>query len=119
MFDSAILKLFALHFFSVVVCFVFVVFVCFVFWGVVVLLLLLFLLLLFFSFFFSITSKDSFRNTTRVSNSLDPGQARRFVGLDLGPNCLQRLSVDGTSRLRANEKVQRLPFSVATLSKFT
>ena len=30
-------------------------------------------------------SKNSFRNTTRVSNSLDPDQARR-------PNCLQRTS---------------------------
>ena len=26
----------------------------------------------------------------RVSNSLDPDQARHFVGPDLGPNCLQR-----------------------------
>ena len=25
-----------------------------------------------------------------VSNSLDPDQARRFVGSDLGPNCLQK-----------------------------
>ena len=25
-------------------------------------------------------------------NSLDPNQAQRFVGPDLGPNCLQRLS---------------------------
>ena len=29
-------------------------------------------------------------NTIRVSNSLDPDQARHFVGPDLGPNCLQR-----------------------------
>ena len=29
-------------------------------------------------------------NTIRVSDSLDPDQARRFVGPDLGPNCLQR-----------------------------
>ena len=34
-----------------------------------------------------------FFNTIRVSNSLDPDQARHFVGPDLGPNCLQRLSV--------------------------
>ena len=27
-----------------------------------------------------------------VSNSLDPDQAQRFVGPDLGSNCLQRLS---------------------------
>ena len=39
-------------------------------------------------------SKVSFRNTIRVSNSLDPDQARHTVGPDLDPNCLQRLSVD-------------------------
>ena len=33
-------------------------------------------------------------NTIRVSNSLDPDQARNFVGPDLGPYCLQRLSAD-------------------------
>ena len=41
--------------------------------------------------------KNSFRNTIRVSNSLDPDQARHFVGPDLVSNCLQRLSADGTS----------------------
>ena len=41
-------------------------------------------------------------NTIRVSNSLDPDQARRSVGPDLGTNCLQRLSADDTSRQRAN-----------------
>ena len=30
--------------------------------------------------------------TLIVSNSLDPDQDRHFVGPDLGPNCLQRLS---------------------------
>ena len=54
---------------------------------------------LFLNFFFQknlsgIFSKKSFRNTIRVSNSLDPDQARHFVGPDLGPNCLQRLSAD-------------------------
>ena len=33
-----------------------------------------------------------------MSNSLDPDQARHFVGPDLGPNCLQRLSADDTCR---------------------
>ena len=33
-----------------------------------------------------------FDNTIRVSNSLDPDQARHNVRSDLGPNCLQRLS---------------------------
>ena len=44
------------------------------------------------NFFF----KNSFENTVRESNSLDPYQARHFVGPDLGPKCLQKLSVDGT-----------------------
>ena len=29
-----------------------------------------------------------------MSNSLDPDQTGHFVGPDLGPNCLQRLSAD-------------------------
>ena len=33
-----------------------------------------------------------------MSNSLDPDQARHFVGPDLDPNCLQRLSADNKSR---------------------
>ena len=37
-------------------------------------------------------SKISFRNTIRVSNSLDTDQDRHSVGPDLDPNCLQRLS---------------------------
>ena len=41
--------------------------------------------------------KNSFRNTIRVSNSLNPDQDRHFVGPDLGPNCLQRLSADDKS----------------------
>ena len=55
--------------------------------------------MLFFKIIFS--KKKCIRNTIRVSNSLDPGQARRFVGPDLGPNCLQRLSADDSSRQRA------------------
>ena len=42
-----------------------------------------------------------------MSNSLDPDQARRFVdqarrfvGPDLGPNCLPRLTADVTGRQR-------------------
>ena len=35
-----------------------------------------------------------FFNTIWVSNSLDPDQVRHFVGPDLDPNCLQRLSAD-------------------------
>ena len=47
-------------------------------------------------------SKNSFRNTIRLSNSLDPDQAQQNGGPDLGPNCLQMLSVDDTSRKRVN-----------------
>ena len=39
-------------------------------------------------------SKNSFRNTIRLSNSLDPDQAPHFVGPDLDVNWLQRLSAD-------------------------
>ena len=35
-----------------------------------------------------------------MSNSLDPDQAHRLVGPDLGPNCLPRLSADDTGRQR-------------------
>ena len=44
--------------------------------------------------------KKSFMIPIRVSKSLDPGQAHHFVGPDLGPNCLQRLSADNTCRQR-------------------
>ena len=37
-----------------------------------------------------------------MSNSLDPDKARRFVGPDLDPNCLQSLSADDTGRQRVN-----------------
>ena len=49
----------------------------------------------FFSFFkINFYFQNSFGNTIRVSNSLDPDQDRHCVGPDLGPNCLQRLSAD-------------------------
>ena len=35
-----------------------------------------------------------------VSNNLDPYQAQHFIGPDLGPNFLQRLSADATSKHR-------------------
>ena len=38
--------------------------------------------------------KNYFRNTIKMSGSLDPDQARHYVGPDLGPNCFQRLSAD-------------------------
>ena len=46
--------------------------------------------------------KRIFRKTFRVSNSLDPDQAQRFIGPDLSPNCLQSLLADSTSRQRVN-----------------
>ena len=46
--------------------------------------------------YFTLWMLDFF-NTIRVSNSLAPDQARHFVGPDLGPNCLQRLSADDKS----------------------
>ena len=50
--------------------------------------------------------KNSLSNTIRVSNSLDPDKARLFWGAcDLGPNCLQTLSADDTSR----QRVKRTP----------
>ena len=61
--------------------------------------------------------KNSFKNTIRVSNSLDLDQARHFVGPDLGPNCLQRLSADDTSRQRVkllNAEVLCCNFSTLT-----
>ena len=56
--------------------------------------------------FFSTFSKKCFRNTSRVSNNLDPDQIRRNVGPGLCSNCLQRLSVDDTSRKELNVHVQ-------------
>ena len=44
------------------------------------------------SFFF-----NYFRNTIRVPNGLDPDQELHFVGPDLSPNCLQRLSAEDES----------------------
>ena len=35
-----------------------------------------------------------FRKILSVSNTLDPDQARHFVGPNVGPNCLQGLSAD-------------------------
>ena len=52
-------------------------------------------------FFSKLTfSKNSFRNTIRVANALDPDQDRQ-TGPDLGPNRLQRLSAYDTGRQRA------------------
>ena len=49
-----------------------------------------------------LSRKKYFRNTIRVSNSLDPDQARPYVGPDQGPKCFQRLSAEDISRQRVN-----------------
>ena len=53
---------------------------------------MLFCCLLIFFFKIKLFLKNSFRNTIRVSNSLDPDQARLLVRPDLDPNSLQRLT---------------------------
>ena len=55
-------------------------------------------------------SADIFSETIRVSNSLDPDQARHFVGPELGPNCLQRISSDDTSLQRVKIEAFIKPF---------
>ena len=54
-------------------------------------------------FFFSKLTflKNSFMICIRVANRLDADQARHFVGPDLAPDCLQRLSVD--NKVTANK----------------
>ena len=62
----------------------------------------------------STISKNSFRNIIiRVANSLAPDQARRFVGPDLGPGCLQKLSADFTlmsEQRQAHKGLPGMPF---------
>ena len=53
-----------------------------------------------FADFFNSLLKNYVKNTTRMSNSLDPDQVQLFIGPDLGPNCLQRLLADDTSTQR-------------------
>ena len=46
-----------------------------------------------------LSSVDFFSKSTFFKvRSFDPDQAQHFVGPDLGPNCLQMLSADDTSR---------------------
>ena len=44
-----------------------------------------------------------------VSNSLDIDQTRHFLGPDLGPNCLQKVSADNTSGQELKEPQQYGP----------
>ena len=52
-----------------------------------------------------------------MSNRSDPDQALRFVGPDLGLNCLQRLSTDDARRQRVNKfnKLVRVYFILGCL----
>ena len=60
----------------------------------------------------------NFFNTIRVSNSLDPDQARHFVGPDLGPNCLQWLSAPLVGKeLNTKQPVELYYFLAITLAK--
>ena len=56
-------------------------------------------------------SNNSFRNTIRMSNLLDPDQARHYVRPDLDPKCLQRLSADDTRRQKVKVNQFYLPKS--------
>ena len=48
---------------------------------------------------FVIFFKKIFSGIPSESNSLDPDQARHFVGPDPGSNCLQRLPAEDKSRV--------------------
>ena len=65
-------------------------------------------------------SKNTLRNNIRVSSSLDPGQARHFVGLDLCPNCLQGFIIsDDTCRQRAKYTIFEdvMHFNICLITK--
>ena len=63
-------------------------------------------------------SRNSFRNTIRVANSLDQDQVPHSIGPDLGLNCLQRVSADGKSPLAKKElKIGMYHHSIRPLIK--
>ena len=49
------------------------------------------------------STTEPFGNSIRVSNGLDADQDQRYVGPDLGPNCLKRLSANDKSPLARKE----------------
>ena len=53
-----------------------------------------------------------------MSNCLDPDQDRRSVNPDLGPNCLQNLSADDTSRQRVGQLLILQKFNIFNLRAF-
>ena len=50
---------------------------------------------------------NSFKNNKRMSNSVDPAQARQNVGPELGPNCLQRFSADSAGRQQVGDQLHK------------
>ena len=60
--------------------------------------------------------EKSFRNIIRVSNRLDPDQARHYFGPDLDPNCTQRLSVGLAPVYNVNFVVVKLIISLINYS---
>ena len=59
---------------------------------------MLFCHLLLFCFFQNQIFQKNLSGMPSVSKSLDPDHAQPFVSPNLGPNCLQRLSAEDTSR---------------------
>ena len=65
----------------------------------------------------------NFRNTVRMSNSLDPDQARHFVGPDLDYTVSvckghQQMTHVGTSRQRVNESFSCKFMIICNLEQF-
>ena len=48
--------------------------------------------------------KENFSNAFGVSTGLDPDQDRHFVGPDLDPNCVQRLSYQQMTKVATSKK---------------
>ena len=52
-------------------------------------------------------SKIPFRNIIRVPNSFDPDQAKRLIGPDVGPHCLQSYQATTKMPLAGKELIYR------------
>ena len=68
------------------------------------------MILLLADFFPLAFAQNLIRNIMRKSNSLYPDQSQHKIGTDLGQECLQRLSAEGTSRLRVKEQCLSLNY---------
>ena len=58
-----------------------------------------------------------FRNTSRVSNRLNPDQERCSIGPDLDPNRLKRLTADENKSPLAGIELMIIYYDLALLSK--